>query len=223
MTPLTTLAVHHERRDDVGEVLLIDHEIARVGQHGLVQPGDVAQQIVKAHTGDAAGGILVDAVEGLHDIDVVRDLKIGHDGLAEALDLDVMAVVRADGDGGIDDVRDHIHDLAQLVLGLGLLLFELGAAVVVGLDLGIIFLDLLLELGLLCLVRLFELAVERPVGLRELIAGGLQLLAFLLGRALLRVEADGLVDERQLFILELFPDVFADCIRIFPQKSDIDH
>ena len=61
------------------------------------------------------------------------NLKIGYNGIAEALYLDIAAVVRADGNGRVDDVRDHVHDLAQLVLGLGLLLFKLRAALVVGL------------------------------------------------------------------------------------------
>ena len=211
---LDDIAVHHERRDDIRKAL--DHEVTRVGENRLVQAGDIAQQIIKAHAGHAARGILVDAVKGLHDIDVMRDLKIGHDRLAEALHLDVVTVVRADGDGGVDDVRDHVHDLAQLILCLGLPLFKLRAALVVGLDLRIVFFDLLLQLCLLRLVGFFQLTVERPVGLRELVAGSLQLLAFLLRRALFRVETDGLVHERQLCILKLFPDIFADSVRIFP-------
>jgi len=181
-----------------------------------MQAGNVTQQIVKAHTGHAARGILVDAVKGLHDVDVMGNLKIGYNGIAEALYLDIAAVVRPDRNGGVDDVRDHVHDLTQLVLGLGLLLFKLRAALVVGLDLGVVFIDQLLKLSLLRLVGLFQLAVERTVCLRQLIAGGLQLLAFLLRRTLLRVEPDGLVYERQLCILKLFPDIFADCVRIFP-------
>lgn len=67
-----------------------------------------------------------------------------------------MAVVRADGDGGVNDVRDHVHDLAQLVLGLGLLLFKLRAALVVGLDLGVVFINLLLQFRFLRLIRFFS-------------------------------------------------------------------
>lgn len=144
------------------------------------------------------------------------NLKIGYNGIAKALHFNVMAVVRADGDGGVNDVRDHVHDLAQLVLGLGLLLFKLRAALVVGLDLGVVFINLLLQLRFLRLIRFFQLAIKRTVCLRQLVAGGLQLLAFLLRRTLLRVEPDGLVYERQLCILKLFPDIFADCVRIFP-------
>ena len=144
------------------------------------------------------------------------NLKIGSNGIAKALHFIVMAVVRADGDGGVNDVRDHVHDLAQLVLGLGLLLFKLRAALVVGLDLGVVFIDQLLQVRFLRLIRFFQLTIKRTVCLRQLVAGGLQLLAFLLRRTLLRVEPDGLVYERQLCILKLFPDIFADCVRIFP-------
>ena len=155
-------------------------------------------------------------IKGLHDVDVMGNLKIGYNGIAKALHFNVMAVVRADGDGGVDDVRDHVHDLAQLVLGLGLLLFKLRAALVVGLDLGVVFINLLLQFRFLRLIRFFQLAIKRTVCLRQLVAGSLQLLAFLLRRTLLRVEPDGLVYERQLCILKLFPDIFADCVRIFP-------
>ena len=65
-----------------------------------MQAGNVAQQVVEAVAGDAACGVKVDAVEALHDVHVVRDRVVGHNGLAEALDLDVMAVVGADGHAG---------------------------------------------------------------------------------------------------------------------------
>ena len=64
---------------------LSDHEVAGVGQHRLVQTGDVAQQIVEAVARHTTGGIQVDAVKALHDIHMVGDGVIGHDWLAEAL------------------------------------------------------------------------------------------------------------------------------------------
>ena len=39
--PLHDVAVDHEGRDDVGKAL-VDHEIPRVGEHRLVQAGDIA-------------------------------------------------------------------------------------------------------------------------------------------------------------------------------------
>ena len=106
----------------VGEAL-VDHEVTGVGQHRLVQPGDVAQQIVEAAAGHTAGGIQIDAVKALHDVGVVGHLEIRGLWLAEALHLHVAAVVGADGHAGVDDLGDHQHDLVEG--GLGLLLLGL--------------------------------------------------------------------------------------------------
>ena len=213
---LDDVAVHHKRRNDIGKALLINHEVACVGQNRLVQTCNIAQQIIKAHAGHAACGILIDAVKRLHDINVMGNLKIRYDGIAEALYLDVVAVVRPDRDGRVNDVRDHIHDLAQFLLRLGLLLFQFGAALVVGLDLGVVFINLLLQFRFLRLIRFFQLAIKRTVCLRQLVAGSLQLLTFLLRSTLFRVETDGGVYKRQLCILKLFADIFADSVRILP-------
>ena len=55
MTPSTTLPRIMKGGMTVGEAL-VDHEIPGVGQHGLVQPGDIAQQVVEAAAADTAGG-----------------------------------------------------------------------------------------------------------------------------------------------------------------------
>ena len=111
------VAVDHEGGNAVGEALA-DHEVPAVGQHCLVEPGDVAQQIVEAVAGDPAGGVQIDAVEGLHDLRVVGDGEVGHLGLTEALHLHVAGVVGADGHGGVDDLGDHQHALVDLRLEL---------------------------------------------------------------------------------------------------------
>ena len=153
---------------------------------------------------------------------MVRNLVIGHDRLAKARGLDVVTVVRADGHGRIDNVGDDVEDLADSALQLGLLGVQLHAALVILLDGGVIGVDLRLQLGLSGLVgAFFELAVERPVGLRELIARGLQAFDLLLRGALFRVERNDLVYQRQLFILKLFADIFLDGVGIFPDKSDV--
>ena len=207
----------HERRDAECEAL-VDHKVARVGEHTLVQARDVAEQVVEARAGDAARGVHVDAVEALHDLCVVGNFKIGDLRLAEALDLDIAAVVRADGDAGVDDVRDQQHDLVDLLLILLFELFKLGQAVGVRLD------------GRLDLFGLFELARvllrlthQHADLLREGVAAGAQLARLGDGGAVLGVELDDLVDEGELFVLELLLDVFLDLIGIFPQEFHIQH
>ena len=214
---LDHIAVDHERRNAEGEAL-VDHEVARVGEHALVQARNVAEQVVEARAGDAARRVHINAVEALHDLRVVGDLKIGHLRLAEALDLNVAAVVRADGDARIDDVRDEEHDLVDLLLVLFLELFKLGQAVSVLLDGR---LDLL---GFLKLARvLLRLTHQHADLLGKGVAAGAQLARLGDGGAVRSVERDDLVDEGKLFVLEFLLDVFLDQFGIFPQKFHIQH
>ena len=61
---------------------------------------------------------------------MIRDLVGRDDRLAETLVLDVLAVIFTDRDRIIDDVRDHEHDLSDL---LGeLLLFDIQSCHLVG-------------------------------------------------------------------------------------------
>ena len=173
---LDHVAVDHERRDAVGKALA-DHEIARVGQHGLVQTGDVAHEIVKSVAGDAACGVEINAVEALHDLRVVRDREIWHDGLAEALHLHVAAVVRAERHAGVDDLRDGEHDLVDLGLEFLLLLFKLGQTRRLRRDLRLDGLGLF-ELGRVLFrlphehADLFRQAVALCAQIRRLVDGG---------------------------------------------------
>ena len=189
-----------------------------------MEPGDVAQQVVEAHAGDSAGAVLVDAVEGLHDVHMVGDGEVRYHGVSEALHLHVAAVVRADGHGGVNDVGDDIEDVPDLPLQLRLQGVQLRAAGIVGLDGGVVGVDLLLNGGFLPLVgALFQLAVEGAVGLGEAVAVGLQLLHLGDGSPPLGVQGDDLVHQGELFLLELLADVLLDDVRVFPDKLDIQH
>ena len=99
------VAVDHEGGNTEGEAL-VDHKVSRIGQHRFMEPGNIPHEVVEAVAGDPAGSVHVDAVEGLHDLGVVGDLKVGDHRLTEALDFHIAAVVRADGDGGINDIGD---------------------------------------------------------------------------------------------------------------------
>ena len=141
----------HEGWDAVGEALA-DHKVPAIGQHGLVHPGDVAQQIVKPAAGHAACSVHIDAVEPLHNIRVVGYLKAGGLCLAEALHLHIAAVVLADGHGGVNDLGDDQHDLVQCGLGMFFFCLQLGHALGAGLDGGVVGVDLRLQRGFLRLV-----------------------------------------------------------------------
>ena len=74
--------------------------------------------------------VQIKAVEGGHDVGVVGHVEVGHLGLAEALNLHIAAVVRADGHAGVDDVGDDFIMISRTRDGqlVGLLLQLLALA-----------------------------------------------------------------------------------------------
>ena len=189
-----------------------------------MQAGDVAQQVVEAVAGHAACSVHVDAVKALHDLGVVRDGEIGHDRLTEALCFHVVGVVRADGHAGVDHLGDGVHDLLDAGRQSFLFLLQLCHLVGIGLDGGVVGIDLCLQLCLLGLiVALLQLAEQRAVGLAQLVAGGLEGFHFLQRCAVLGILFDDLIHQRQLCVLELLLDVFLDGVRILTDKFDIKH
>ncbi len=207
----------HERRDAEGKAL-VDHKVTRVGEHALVQPRDVAEQVVEARAGHAACGVHVHAVKALHDLGVVGNFKIRRLRLAEALHLDVIAVVRTDGHAGVDDVRDLQHILVQLLLVLDLQLFQLCQTLRVGLDLG---------LDGLSLFELARVLLGLPHQHTDLLAQRVALRAQLArlgdGGALLFIQLQHLVHEGELGVLKLFLDIFPHKLGVFTNKSNIQH
>ena len=211
------VAVDHKGRDAEDEALA-DHKVPGVGQYALMDAGDVPHEIVKAVAGHTACGVHVDAVEGLHDLGVVGDLKVGDHRLTKALDLHVAAVIGADGHGGIDDVGDLEHDLADLLGQLALLGLQLREAVGVGLYLG------LGRLGLRQLGGvLLGLTHEHTHLLAQGVAGRAELLGLGHDGAVLAVQGDDLVHQRQLLLLELLFDVLLDNFGVLPDEFDVQH
>ncbi len=178
-----------------------------------MEAGDVPGQVVEAVAAGFAGAVQVDAVEPLHDVHVIGHLKIRHLRLAEALNLDVLAVVFADGHGIVDDVRDHQHALADLRLELRFLLFQ--GVQLLG-DAG----DFLAYLHRLVLLAL---AHQRADLLGQDVALVAQGIAALQGVAVFLVQGDDLVHHGQLLVLEFLADVFLDFFRVGPDQVDVQH
>ena len=178
-----------------------------------MQPRDVALEVVEAVAAGAPGGVEVDAVEALHDVHVIGNLKVRHDRLAEALVLDVLAVVPADRHGIVDDLRDDQHALADLRGARLLLLLQLGELVLHGLDL------------LLGGLRLLALALchHAADGLADLVALRAQIVGALNRGAVFLVQLDDLIDQRELGVLKLLLDVLAHEVGIGAQKVDVQH
>ncbi len=188
-----------------------------------MQPRDIAQQVVKAVAGDAAGGVHIYAAEALHDVCVIGDRKIGHKGLAEALDLDVAAVVRADGHGRVDDIGDG-EQADMNAFGVRFLqALQLGQTLIIGLDGGHIGVDLRLNGGSFFHCGFLQLAEEGTVGSAQLVFLCAQVACLGDGRAVFLIQFQNLVHEGQLLILELLFDVLTHEVGVFPDESDIQH
>ena len=149
---------------------------------------------------------------------MVGDLKVGGLGLTEALDLHVGGVVGADGHGGVDDVGDLEHDVADLGGQLGLLGLQLGQPVGVGLHLGLGGLGLGQLAGVL-----FGLAHQHAHLLGQGVALGPQVVGLVHRGAVLLVQRQHLVHQGQLGVLKLLLDVLLDGFGILPDKFHIQH
>ena len=206
------IAVNHVRRNDIGKAL-VDHEIARVGEYGRMEPRDIPRQVIEPLSRGAAGGIDVDAVELFQNVEMIRDLEIGHLRLAEPLELDVFAVVPAYGHVGRDDVGYGHHVLFQIPFDLRGFRFDGRETLRVRDDLRLDF------FGFLFIALLHQHADLFGKG----VSGGAQSIAFGDQRAALRIELRHLIYERELFVLKLLFDVFLYQIGICSDKIDIDH
>ena len=155
---------------------------------------------------------------------MVRNGEIGDHRLTKALCFHVVGIIRADGHAGIDHLRDGVHDLLNACRQGLFFLFQLSHLVGVGLDGGIVGIDLSLQFSLLCLIgALLQLAEQGAVGLAQLVAGSLEGFHFLQRCAVLGILFDDLIHQRQLCVLELLLDVFLDGVRILTDKFDIKH
>ena len=178
-----------------------------------MQTGNITLQVVEAVAGGAACSIEVDAVERLHNINVIRNLEIRNDRIAKLLNLNVLGIVLADRNGRVNDVRDDHHTVLDFLSEGLFVLLELGHLVGHSLYLG---LDLL---------SLFLLTLGHQTAdlLGLLVALCTQLVTAGLGCTVLRVKLDDLVNHRDLLVLELLLDVFLYRIRIGADKFDIQH
>ena len=171
-----------------------------------MKSGDVAHKIVETVSGNLSGAVKVDAVEAFHYIRVVGYLKIGNNGLAELLDFHVFAVILADGNRRVDDVRNCHHDLFDSFLNVPFLFRKLVYPVGVFSDLG------------LHLLGAFFVALCHKSAdlLGELISVGAESLNFLLDASVFGVKLDNFVHEGKFFVLELVSDILFYDFGIFP-------
>ena len=204
------IGTDHKGRYTVGETA-VDHKVSGIGDHGRMQSGDIAHQIVETVSRNLSGGFQIDPVKPLHDLRMIRDLKVRCHGISEFLDFHITAVVLSDGHRRINDVRDRHHALFDLFRKGSLLFFKFGQSICIGIH--------------LCLYRLrllfLSLLHQCTDLLGKCISGVSQFVPLLLYGTHFLVQFDHFIHQRKLVILKLFLDVFLYRIRIFTDEFDV--
>ena len=127
-----------------------------------MKPGNIAHQVIEAVSCHSSGCVKVDTVKPLHDVCVVRNLKIRYHGIAKTLHFHIFTVILADGHGWVNNVGNGHHDFGNLLRKLSFLFLQLCQTCGIGAD---------LLLHGLCLI-LFSLAHQHANLLGQLIAAG---------------------------------------------------
>ena len=144
---------------------------------------------------------------------MVRHLKIRYNRLAKTLQFDVFAVILANGNRRIDDVRDNKHPLADFSGELVLFGFQRGKLLRHGADLALGGLRFLFFALRHLLANLFANGIALAA---EIVAAGFGFTEF-------AVKRNNLVHQRKLVLLEFFADIFLNRFRFIAQEFYVQH
>ncbi len=176
-----------------------------------MEPCNITHKVVETIARNSAGSLHINAVESLHNIGVIRNLKIRNERFAESLNLNIFAVILADGNRLVNDVRYHHHTLCNLCTEF---CFTLGKLVK--------FLRLSgnLLFNFFCLVSL-ALCHQSTDLLRNLVSVCSEFIRSCNNFSAFIVKFDYLVNERKFFILKFFLYIFLYDFRIFSYKFNV--
>ena len=217
--PLDHIPVNHIGGNAEGKAL-VNHEITGVGQHRLVEPGHIAQEVVKPGAGHTARRVHINARQGLHNLCMVGDREVGGHRVPKALHLHIGRIVRANGHRGVDDLGNHHHNLTdfrrQRAFPLLQLRQPLGAV-------GHLLFQRFRFLQLGGVLFLFGLTHQNTHLLGQGVSLGTQVLGRLDGFPVLLVQGQHPVYQGELILLELLTDVFLDSLGVLAEKFHINH
>ena len=90
-----------------------------------MKPCNISHQIIEAIARHSSGRVQVNAVKPLHNVCVVRNLKIRYHGLAKPLHFHVFTVIPANGYSWVDDIGNGHHNLCNLLRKLSFFFLQL--------------------------------------------------------------------------------------------------
>ena len=198
-------APNHERRNVIGKAL-VDHEIPCIVQNTGMQAGNIAAQIIETITAGLSSRINVNSVQVFHDVNVIRNREIRNNRFAKAFYFHIFAVVLANRNAFINDVRDNEHSLPNFCFQFGFFLFE--------------FVQLCTDGSHFLLHRFCFVLFALSHQCTDFLADGLSLVPEVvtshLGFPELLVQIQHFIYQRQFFVLKLLADVFLYQFRICP-------
>ena len=203
---------YHVRRNEICETSVY-HEISGIWKNCRMKSCNVAHKIIEAVSWCSSCTVKINAVKAFHNVNVIWDLIIRNNRLAEFFNLYVLAVVLAYRNAWVDYVRDNEHSLTYLSFKV---FFLFSHSVKLSTDSGN------LSLYFLSFV-LLTLSHKTAYLLAHYLSFISQLVSFCLSCSVFLVKLSYLVNKNELFVLKLLFDVFLDKLRICTDKLNIYH
>ena len=107
----------HEWRYTVGKST-IDHEISCIRDNCRVKSCNITHQIVETISSHSTCAVKIDSIKTLHDLCVIRDLKIRNNRLAVFSHFYIFRIIFTNRNTRINDIRNYHHDLGYFLIQL---------------------------------------------------------------------------------------------------------
>ena len=178
-----------------------------------MQSRNIAHQIIKTVSSYPACRIHVNAMKPLHNFRMIGNLKIRYNRIPISLYLYIFSVIFPDRHRRINDIRNRHHVLFDLFAQIIFFCFQFGKSCRACCHLGF------LRLGLL-LLSLYHQSADFFGNLISLCAN---IVGLLLCRPHFRIQRNHFIHKRKLLLLKFFSDILLYCLRILPQKFNVNH
>ena len=190
-----------------------NHVISCIGKHCFMKTCNIASQIIETFTGCSSCRFLVQTIDGMENISMIRNLIIRNSWFAESLFFYIFTVILTDRYRWINDVWNGVHSCLDFFVQNSFSFFQ-------RLHLISHFLNLSLDF-----FSFFSLTVLHQSAdfLGHTITISAKSITLLFNFSYFLIKCDDFINHRNLFILELLTDIFFNKFRIFSDKLNINH
>ena len=201
------IAADHKRRHTISEAAA-DHKISCIRNNCRMKPCNISHKIIESIAGYFAGTVQINAIKALHNLCMIRNLKIRNHRIPIFLNLHILTVIFSNGNTRINDIRNRHHNLCYFFIQLFFLCGQLlQAGSICSHFLFYFFCFIFLALPHQCTNLLGKLIPLRP-----------KLICLLLCCSSVRIQSDHLIHQRKLFFLKFILYILLYNISIFSDK-----